>query len=47
MNKAEYDAVINDVLTIKAMEVDMTIKGLSWSEGMEDVIKTSVSTIVV
>jgi len=39
MNKAEYDAVISDVLTIKAMEVDMTIKGLSWSEGMEDVIK--------
>lgn len=37
--KAEYDDIINDIRRIKALEVDTTIKALSWANGMEDVIR--------
>lgn len=39
MNKAEYDAIIEDIRSIKAMEIDNTIKSLSWSNGIEHVIR--------
>ena len=38
-NRESIDAIIDDVRTIKAMEVNATINNLSWSEGLEDVIK--------
>jgi len=37
--KSEYDSIINDILKVKAAEVDATIKSLSWSEGLDDVIR--------
>ena len=37
--KSEYDTIINDIRRVKAMEVDTTIKSLSWADGMEDVIR--------
>jgi len=37
--KSEYDKIISDIRTVKALEVDTTIKSLSWSEGFEDVIR--------
>lgn len=39
MFKSEYDSIIGDIRKVKAMEVDTTIKSLTWSEGMEDVIR--------
>ena len=39
MFKSEYDTIINDIRHVKAMEVDATIKSLSWGNGMEDVIR--------
>ena len=39
INKAEYDAIIEDIRSIKAMEIDSTIKSLSWSNGIEHVIR--------
>lgn len=38
-NRNDYDSIITDIRTLKAMEVDTTIKGLSWSEGLDDVIR--------
>lgn len=38
-NRNDYDSIITDIRTLKAMEVDTTIKGLSWSEGLNDVIR--------
>ncbi len=37
--KSEYDEIINDIRKVKALEVDTTIKSLSWSDGFEDVIR--------
>jgi hypothetical protein len=37
--KSEYDSIINDILKVKAAEIDATIKSLSWSEGLDDVIR--------
>jgi len=37
--KSEYDQIINDIRKVKALEVDTTIKSLSWSDGFEDVIR--------
>lgn len=37
--KEEYDGIIKDIRRVKAMEIDMTIKSLSWADGMEDVIR--------
>ena len=38
-NRDDYDNIISDIRKVKAMEVDSTIKALSWSEGLNDVIK--------
>ena len=35
----EYDGIIKDIRRVKAMEVDATIKSLSWADGLEDVIR--------
>ena len=35
----EYDDIIKDIRRVKAMEVDLTIKSLSWADGMESVIR--------
>ena len=37
--REEYDGIIKDIRRVKAMEVDLTIKSLSWADGMEDVIR--------
>lgn len=37
--KSEYDNIIKDIRQVKAMEVDATIKSLTWAVGMEDVIR--------
>lgn len=39
VNKAEYDSIIQDIRKIKALEVDTTLKSLSWGEGFIDTIK--------
>tara|TARA_R100000231_G_C5314855_1_gene161592 strand:- start:22 stop:1317 length:1296 start_codon:yes stop_codon:yes gene_type:complete len=38
-NRDDYDNIISDIRTLKAMEIDTTIKNLSWSEGLNDVIR--------
>jgi len=38
-NRDDYDSIISDIRTLKALEVDTTIKSLSWSEGLDDVIR--------
>tara|TARA_R110002051_G_scaffold72015_1_gene130170 strand:+ start:1374 stop:2669 length:1296 start_codon:yes stop_codon:yes gene_type:complete len=38
-NRDDYDNIISDIRKVKAMEVDSTIKALSWSEGLDDVIR--------
>jgi len=38
-NRESIDLIIDDIRTIKAMEVEATINNLSWSDGLEDVIK--------
>mgnify|MGYP003110885757 FL=1 len=38
-NREEIDGIIKDVRTIKAMEVEATINNLSWSDGIEHIIK--------
>ena len=38
-NRSDYDNIISDIRTLKAMEVDTTIKSLSWSDGLDDVIR--------
>jgi len=38
-NRESIDAIIDDIRTIKSMEIEATIGNLSWSEGLEDVIK--------
>lgn len=38
-NRDDYDSIISDIRTLKALEVDTTIKNLSWSEGLDDVIR--------
>jgi len=38
-NRNNYDDIISDIRTLKAMEVDTTIKDLSWSLGLDDVIR--------
>tara|TARA_R110000751_G_scaffold193202_2_gene298730 strand:+ start:763 stop:2061 length:1299 start_codon:yes stop_codon:yes gene_type:complete len=38
-NRDEIDLIIQDVRTIKAMEVEATITNLTWSKGLEDIIK--------
>ena len=37
--REEYDGIIKDIRRVKAMEVDLTIKSLSWADGMENVIR--------
>lgn len=37
--REEYDGIIKDIRRVKAMEVDLTIKSLSWADGMESVIR--------
>ncbi|MFZ9078084.1 MAG: hypothetical protein ACO23H_06075 [Alphaproteobacteria bacterium] len=37
--REEYDSIIKDIRRIKANEIDLTIKSLSWADGMEDVIR--------
>jgi len=37
--REEYDGIIKDIRRIKATEIDLTIKSLSWADGMEDVIR--------
>ena len=37
--KNEYDGIIKDIRRVKAMEVDLTIKSLSWVNGLEDVVR--------
>ena len=38
-NRDMIDAIIDDVRTIKAMEVEATINNLSWSDGLQDTIR--------
>ena len=38
-NRDMIDAIIDDVRTIKAMEVEATISNLSWSNGLQDTIR--------
>ncbi len=38
-NRDMIDAVIDDVRTIKAMEVEATINNLTWSDGLQDTIR--------
>ncbi len=38
-NRDMIDDIINDVRTIKAMEVEATISNLSWSDGLQDTIR--------
>ena len=38
-NRESIDAIIDDIRTIKSMEIEATIGNLSWSGGLEDVIK--------
>jgi len=37
--REEYDGIIKDIRRVKAMEIDLTIKSLSWADGMENVIR--------
>jgi len=37
--REEYDGIIKDIRRVKAMEVDLTIKSLSWADGIEHVIR--------
>ncbi len=37
--REEYDGIIKDIRRVKAMEVDLTIKSLSWADGMESAIR--------
>ena len=37
-NRESIDAIIDDIRTIKSMEIEATIGNLSWSGGLEDVI---------
>jgi len=37
--REEYDGIIKDIRRVKAMEIDLTIKSLTWANGMEDVIR--------
>jgi len=39
INKDEIDSIIQDVRTIKSMEVEATINNLSWSDGLQDTIR--------
>jgi len=38
-NRDMIDAIIDDVRTIKAMEVEATINNLTWSDGLQDTIR--------
>ena len=38
-NRDAIDSIIDDVRTIKAMEVEATINNLSWSDGLQDTIR--------
>jgi len=38
-NRDMIDAIIDDVRTIKAMEVEATINSLTWSDGLQDTIR--------
>ena len=39
-NKHLYDSIITDVRMLKAMEVEATIKQLTWANGLDEVIKS-------